>query len=140
MDSNVIHFIFKPRIPFKYNGNRISWQHVENLYAEDLGLDSSAIGLRKLPFLTHEHIYLGPRTRMRVNLAAQVNLNILSSNLLALEKVYFQCQVFLVWLWHGINSMVVVEKHNYHCNILYSPSTVCLKKTGYLTLEANYTT
>jgi len=35
-------------------------------------MDAFSPGLRKMPKLTNDHINLGPRTRMRVNLAVQV--------------------------------------------------------------------
>ena len=43
------------------------------LYEWDLGVDRVALGLKMGHKLREEHIKLNPRSRMRVNLAAQVS-------------------------------------------------------------------
>ena len=45
---------------------------IVDLYEWDLGLNRAALGLRRLPRLTEDHIHLTPRNRMRVKYAAQV--------------------------------------------------------------------
>ena len=54
------------------NGEDLSWNTIEAFYEYDLNRASISPGLRKCTKLTHDHIFLGPRTRMRVNLAVQV--------------------------------------------------------------------
>ena len=49
------------------DGCHILWQHVSNLYYEDM-----ENGLKLLPRLTYEHVNLTPYSKMRVNLAAQI--------------------------------------------------------------------
>ena len=50
----------------------MGWHQILKLYEWDLGLNRAAIGLTMGHKLTEEHIHLNPRSRMRVNLAAQV--------------------------------------------------------------------
>ncbi|XP_066918923.1 uncharacterized protein [Clytia hemisphaerica] len=57
---------------FQVNGQHLSWNQIRFVYELDLNKNSLSPGLRRLPRLTNDHIRLGPRTRMRVNLAAQV--------------------------------------------------------------------
>ena len=52
------------------NGKHLLWEHVVALYKEDA---SRALYRTKL---TEEHVYLTPHSVMRVNLAAQVGLEI----------------------------------------------------------------
>ena len=52
---------------FQYNGQDISWNHIVDIYENDMYL-----GLRKMHKLREEHVRLSPRHRMRVKLAAQV--------------------------------------------------------------------
>ena len=49
----------------------ISWRHLEQLYKEDTS--SSGSGLRRVPKLKYEHVYLTSYSKMWVDLAAQVN-------------------------------------------------------------------
>ena len=51
------------------NGKHISWDHLIQLFKKT----KSTSGLSLIPKLTREHIYLNSYSRMRVNLAAQVN-------------------------------------------------------------------
>ena len=57
------------------NGKPITWQHVEDLYKRDT---ISGTGLRLVPKLQFEHIYLLSFSKMRVDLAAQVHVSLLS--------------------------------------------------------------
>ena len=61
---------------FQYQGQEIGWHHIINVYNWDLGPARHVVGLRMGHKLREEHINLDPRSRMRVNLAAQVILNI----------------------------------------------------------------
>jgi len=55
-----------------YRGKEIGWHHILSVYEWDLGIARGAIGLRMGHKLREEHVNLNPRSRMRVNLAAQV--------------------------------------------------------------------
>ena len=61
------------KIPFQENKQDISWNHIVNVYEEDLGMRQVAPGLKKLIKLREEHIRLTPSDRMQVKLAAQVS-------------------------------------------------------------------
>ena len=50
-----------------WNESEMTWDHIISLYEAD-----RLSGVRKLPKLRNEHIYLTPYSKMRVNLAAQV--------------------------------------------------------------------
>ena len=52
------------------NGKLISWGHLKSLYLEDT---EAGYGIRRLPKLKYEHIHLTSFSKMRVDLAAQVN-------------------------------------------------------------------
>ena len=52
------------------DGMSISWQHIISLLEYDLGPARVAFGLRQTK-LTSEHVFLAPRSRMNVSLAAQ---------------------------------------------------------------------
>ena len=52
------------------NGKLISWDHLKSLYLEDT---EAGYGIRKVPKLKYEHIHLMSFSKMRVDLAAQVN-------------------------------------------------------------------
>ena len=54
------------------NGKHISWTHLETLYKKDTGSRARPVGLRLVPKLKYEHIYLSSFDKMRVDLAAQV--------------------------------------------------------------------
>lgn len=53
------------------NGREISWQHLKDLYERDMGKGS---GLSMVPKLKLEHLKLTSFSKMRVDLAAQVNI------------------------------------------------------------------
>ncbi|XP_047142661.1 uncharacterized protein LOC124816953 [Hydra vulgaris] len=55
------------------DGQQLGWYQIISLYEWDLGLGRDAVGLTMGHKLSEEHISLNPRTRMRVNLAAQVS-------------------------------------------------------------------
>lgn len=57
----------------QYNGKSISWKHLEQLYLHDTGQGREVTGLRLIPKLKYEHIYLSSFSKMRVDLAAQVH-------------------------------------------------------------------
>ena len=52
------------------NGKYISWKHLENFYIQDT---TSTDGLRFVPKLKYEHIYLTSFSKMRVDFAEQVH-------------------------------------------------------------------
>ena len=58
----------------KVNGQELTWPQIRNMYERDIGMNSAAPGLSKLigKRISHDHISLNPRSRMRVNLAVQV--------------------------------------------------------------------
>ncbi len=58
------------------NGHAISWKHVSDLYKKDSGRCSDTPGLCLIPKLKYEHIHLTSFSKMRVDLAAQVRLDI----------------------------------------------------------------
>ena len=49
----------------------VSWQHIISLQRFDSGPNGVAPGIKRTKLST-EHIYLNPRSRMNVSLAAQV--------------------------------------------------------------------
>ena len=57
---------------YQVGGKDISWLHIKAIYEWDLLQNPDVLGLRMLPKLTEDHIYLQPRLRMNVKLAAQV--------------------------------------------------------------------
>ena len=57
-------------ISLQCNGKLISWDHLKSLYLEDT---EAGYGIRRLPKLKYEHIHLTSFSKMRVDLAAQVN-------------------------------------------------------------------
>ena len=58
-------------LPLQCNGKFISWDHLKSLYLEDT---EAGYGTRRLPKLKYEHIHLTSFSKMRVDLAAQVNI------------------------------------------------------------------
>ena len=56
----------------QFDGKEIGWHQLMKLYDWDLGPSRYAFGIRFGHKLRHEHMKLDPRSRMRVNLAAQV--------------------------------------------------------------------
>ena len=58
---------------FKCNGSYIDWSFVVELYKRNLGASTSTPGLSLVPKLKYEHVYLTSFSKMRVDLAAQVN-------------------------------------------------------------------
>ena len=57
----------------KCNGSYIDWSFVVELYKRNLGASTSTPGLSLVPKLKYEHVYLTSFSKMRVDLAAQVN-------------------------------------------------------------------
>eukprot|EP00111_Clytia_hemisphaerica_P020420 TCONS_00060169-protein len=55
-----------------FDGKEMGWHQILDLYDWDLGPSRYCFGIRFGHKLRHEHIKLDPRSRMRVNLAAQV--------------------------------------------------------------------
>ena len=55
------------------NGQSLEWSHIEDLYKRDTKAGHEATGLRLVPKLKFEHIYLSSFSKMRVDLAAQVS-------------------------------------------------------------------
>jgi hypothetical protein len=51
----------------------ISWNHLKDLYLADNDISTAAPGLRLVPKLKYEHINLTSFSKMRVDLAAEVN-------------------------------------------------------------------
>ncbi len=58
------------------NGQHVSWEHLRRVYNRS----RTTSGLSLLPKLTREHMDLNSYSRMRVNLAAQVNVVIACTN------------------------------------------------------------
>ena len=56
----------------KCKGRDIKWSHIIRLYYQNAG---AATGLCLIPKLKYEHVYLTSRSKMRVDLAAQVRLS-----------------------------------------------------------------
>lgn len=56
-------------------GHNISWGHIIQLYYRNAG---AASGLCLLPKVKYEHVFLTSRSKMRVDLAAQVENNLLN--------------------------------------------------------------
>jgi hypothetical protein len=50
----------------------VTWEHIEKLYYDDSGFQSSTPGLSMVPKLKYEHVFLSSFSKMRVDLAAQV--------------------------------------------------------------------
>ncbi|CAB3994726.1 Hypothetical predicted protein [Paramuricea clavata] len=68
-DERDLFFVADAPYLIKTNsGYDISWIHLENLYKDDLNRQ----GLKLIPKLKNDHIYLTPYSRMKVYLAAQV--------------------------------------------------------------------
>ena len=65
---------------FQINGQDIKWQTVVNLYNKHCLAKHSAPGLSILLKLRYEHIKLTSYSKMRVDLAAQVCLDIKKYN------------------------------------------------------------
>lgn len=55
------------------NGQFILWKHIRHLYEKMNGMAVQSKGLSLVPKLKMEHINLTSYSRMRVDLAAQVN-------------------------------------------------------------------
>ena len=61
--------------PFQINGKKISWDHLSSIYEKDRGGGSSTSpGLALLYKIKYEHIHLTSYSKMRVDLAAQVQV------------------------------------------------------------------
>ena len=62
---------------FQLDGQQIKWTQLVNLVEQDLGMQRDITedvgGLRLLPHIAVEHIYLTAPLRMKVKLAAQVS-------------------------------------------------------------------
>ena len=63
---------------FQCAGKEISWHHLAALYYRDAGVQREAAGLALVPKLKYEHIYLTSFSKMRVDLATQVILNLVT--------------------------------------------------------------
>ena len=61
------------KIPLQENKQDISWNHIVNVYEENLGMRQVAPGWSKLVKLREGHIHLTPRDKMQVKLALQVS-------------------------------------------------------------------
>ena len=59
------------------NDQFIVWQHLQDLYKKLSGMAIQSKGLNLVPKLKQEHVKLTSYARMRVDLAAQVNLHVL---------------------------------------------------------------
>ena len=55
------------------NGKEIEWHHVKELYEKIIKTSVASNGITLLPKLKKEHVYPTSYSRMRVDLAAQVN-------------------------------------------------------------------
>ena len=61
------------------NGKDISWQHLKTLYETKVSVAKNLKGLYLLKKLSLEHIQLTSYSRMKVNLTAQVGIDILAN-------------------------------------------------------------
>ena len=78
----------------------MSWNHIVNVYEEDLRMRQVAPGLRKLIKLRVEHIRLTPRDRMRVKLAVQVSYLITVYCILCCRLPFVLWSVWFCWNIH----------------------------------------
>lgn len=63
---------------FKCNNKVITWQHLRDVYMNGKGADREAPGLSVAHKLRYEHVYLTSFSKMRVDLAAQVQYTCMS--------------------------------------------------------------
>ncbi len=61
-------------MPMQINGKHISWTHLKLLYDAKMSLAERSQGLYLLKKLSKDHVHLTSYSRMRVSLAAEVNL------------------------------------------------------------------
>ncbi len=82
------HFVFWLYFHFLHNGKGILWQHLVGLYAKDSG---KASGLSMVPKLKFEHINLTSFSKMRVDLAAQLEMFTISlrKNVFIFEVAFY---------------------------------------------------
>ena len=73
-NKNVLSIMLHDHLQNK--GKKISWSHIDELYKGDSGAVGSAAGLCLLPKLKYEHVHLNNFSKMRVDLAAQVRVQI----------------------------------------------------------------
>ena len=66
-------FLYNCILYLQINGKHISWRHLEELYHAKTALSSRPGGLYLLKKIKLEHLKLTSFSRMRVDLAAQVN-------------------------------------------------------------------
>ena len=62
-----------------YTGQNIDWDLIVQLYKRNAGVTTETPGLCEVPKIKYEHLYLTIFSKMRVDLAAQVNLTDLCS-------------------------------------------------------------
>lgn len=58
----------------QFKGESISWKLVHQLYHTDSGATTNTPGLSIVPKLKYEHLFLTSFSKMRVDLAAEVSL------------------------------------------------------------------
>ena len=76
------------------NGKHISWKHLENFYESDHG---QGTGLAMVPKLKYEHVHLTSFSKMRVDLAAQVNIACILWKCVPLYLYGCMCIVYLLF-------------------------------------------
>lgn len=59
------------------NGQALKWSYIQDFYKKDTKAGQEATGLRLVPKLKYEYIYLNSFSKMRVDLAAQVGVTLL---------------------------------------------------------------
>lgn len=77
-DGTCINFVYVHHNNMQKDDKHISWTHLVKLYERN----QSASGLTFLKKLKREHVFLNSYSRMRVNLAAQVNFKSFINNYL----------------------------------------------------------
>ena len=80
---NIVHHL-------QCKGKPITWSHLEDLYKKDTGSGQEATGLRLVPKIKFEHIYLSSFSKMRVDLAAQV-MKIISNMYIHVYSCVWDC-------------------------------------------------
>ena len=77
------------------NGSDILWSHILDLYHRDSGAQRESPGLAIAHKIKREHVYLTSFSKMRVDLAAQVNANIIAMHANINSYSIFICNILL---------------------------------------------
>ena len=72
------------------------WSHILDLYHRDSGAQRESPGLAIAHKIKREHVYLTSFSKMRVDLAAQVNANIIAMHAnINSYSIFISCNVLL---------------------------------------------